>query len=84
MELIISQIRWPAEIYKQVKERAYICLLYTSLYFGFFALFLGKLNNAHSAAFNRSCVMSHSFISPRRAINKFTLSLISSTVLGVQ
>ena len=24
MELIISQIRWPAEIYKQVKERAYM------------------------------------------------------------
>lgn len=23
MELIISQIRWPAEVYKQVKERAY-------------------------------------------------------------
>lgn len=23
MELIISQIRWPAEVYKRVKERAY-------------------------------------------------------------
>lgn len=23
MELIISQMRWPAEVYKQVKERAY-------------------------------------------------------------
>ncbi len=23
MELIISQIRWPAEIYKRIKERAY-------------------------------------------------------------
>lgn len=24
MELIISQMRWPAEVYKQVKERAYL------------------------------------------------------------